>query len=110
MNQNQIETSLLYKALYMFKYGNIKPHAVLYGKSGAGKTYNVVEQCNLLELDLVTINTPALVAQGLIVDKLLPSVANRPNAHWVVYFDEFDKHLTHPSEESEKLIHMLLHI
>lgn len=92
------------KALIMFKTMQgakcVKPHMLISGPSGGGKSYSIQTLCTELELNLIQINTPMLVKRGLTVDVLLQPALRRPHEHWVVFIDEFDKQLLSGSTDT----------
>lgn len=74
--------------------GAIRPHFILTGPSGSGKSHAIEYLANSHKLPFIEINAAALTKEGTSgnsVSKALSALTNRPNKPAVVFVDEFDK-------------------
>lgn len=73
----------------------IRPHFILTGPSGSGKSFTVAQMCEKHDVPLVEINAAALTKEGTSgnsLSKALAAVGNYPASQPLVCFvDEFDK-------------------
>ncbi|WJY90809.1 ATP-dependent protease ATP-binding subunit [Pseudomonas phage phiPA1-3] len=86
------------KILLIFKAseGEIRPHFWLTGPSGSGKSFNIMDQCNRLDimLPMTEVNCASLTKEGysgLSLSKALAPLATLGNVPNVVFCDEMDK-------------------
>lgn len=97
MNTEQIETlNKISNAFKVFKAseGEIRPHFILTGPSGSGKSYNVLQLCDDNKLNFIEINAAQLTKEGLSgnsLSKALAPLAAFSNQPAVCFVDEFDK-------------------
>ena len=97
MNTEQIETlKKISNAFKVFKAseGEIRPHFILTGPSGSGKSYNVLQLCDDNKLNFIEINAAQLTKEGLSgnsLSKALAPLAAFSNQPAVCFVDEFDK-------------------
>ncbi len=97
MNNNQIET--LNKLNKIFKVlkasaGEIRPHFMLTGPSGSGKSFNVLQLCEDNKLNYIEINAAQLTKEGISgnsLSKALAPLAGMGDKPCVCFVDEFDK-------------------
>lgn len=74
--------------------GKIRPHFILTGPSGSGKSFNVLQKCGEHNLSYIEINAAQLTKEGLSgnsLSKALSPIANYANNLVVCFVDEFDK-------------------
>lgn len=84
------------KVLKIFKASNgvIRPHFVLTGPSGSGKSHIIRQLTDELELDVIDINAASLTKEGTSgnsLSKALSPLITRGDKLTVVFVDEFDK-------------------
>lgn len=84
------------KLLNIFKSSEseIRPHFILTGPSGSGKSYTIATLCNSLKLPYVEINAAQLTKEGISgnsVSKALTPLAKTGGKPTVCFVDEFDK-------------------
>ena len=74
--------------------GVIRPHAILTGPSGSGKSHNVLALADVHGLNYIEVNAAQLTKEGLSgnsLSKALSPLANFGNAPTICFIDEFDK-------------------
>jgi len=96
LNEQQEVQEKLDKIFKIFKAteGAIRPHFILTGASGSGKSYSVELLTISNELDFVEINAAQLTKEGLSgnsLSKALTPLINKSGKLTVVFVDEFDK-------------------
>ncbi len=72
----------------------IRPHFVLTGASGSGKSFTIASLCDSLDLPFLEINAAQLTKEGTSgnsLSKALAPLANSANKPMVCFVDEFDK-------------------
>ena len=72
----------------------IRPHFILTGPSGSGKSYNILALCDENNLNYLEINAAQLTKEGLSgnsLSKALAPLSQMGNAPCVCFIDEFDK-------------------
>lgn len=80
----------------IFKNSNctIRPHFILTGESGSGKSFTIKTLCEANELSYVEINAAQITKEGTSgnsISKALSVLINRGNKPTIVFVDEFDK-------------------
>lgn len=86
----------LSKILEIFKASEceIRPHFILTGPSGSGKSLTIASLCNSLDVNYVEINAAQLTKEGTAgnsVSKALAPLGNSGGKPTVCFVDEFDK-------------------
>lgn len=74
--------------------GEIRPHFILTGPSGSGKSFNVLQLAEIHDLNFLEINAAQLTKEGLSgnsLSKALAPLANFGNRPAICFVDEFDK-------------------
>lgn len=84
------------KVIKIFKAseGVIRPHFILTGSSGSGKSFNIEQLAQHHKLNYLTINAAQLTKEGLSgnsLSKALAPLANMSNKPCICFVDEFDK-------------------
>jgi len=72
----------------------IRPHFILTGSSGSGKSYTIMSICEMLEIPYIEINAAQLTKEGTSgnsVSKVLAPLARSGGKPTVCFVDEFDK-------------------
>ena len=95
IGQNKL-TNELDKIFSIFKNSNgkIRPHFILTGSSGSGKTFTIQTMCKKHKIGFVEINSAQLTKEGMAGNSLskaltpLTKLTGKPN---IVFVDEFDK-------------------
>ena len=96
-NKEQLETiNAMKKVLEIFKAseGKIRPHYILTGPSGSGKSHTIQALADLAELGYVEINAAQLTKEGTSgnsLSKALAPLANKGDKPTICFVDEFDK-------------------
>lgn len=88
---NQLENIL---NSFKISDGNIKPHCIITGSSGTGKTYNVSKIAEYLKINIISINCAQLTkegASGTSLSKVLRPLIDDDKKLSILFFDEFDK-------------------
>jgi ATP-dependent protease Clp ATPase subunit len=93
--QNELISSIK-KIFEIFKVSNsnIRPHFILTGPSGSGKSYTIASICAAMELPYIEINAAQLTKEGTSgnsVSKALVPLSNTGGKPYVCFVDEFDK-------------------
>jgi len=97
ISERQEETiSNINRIMEIFKNsdGKIRPHYILTGPSGSGKSYALQSLAENLELDYMEINAAQLTKEGTSgnsLSKALAPIANHGDKPTIVFVDEFDK-------------------
>lgn len=93
----QIDTlNKISKAFKVFKASDaeIRPHFILTGPSGSGKSFNILQLCEDNKLNFLEINAAQLTKEGLSgnsLSKALAPLGNMGDRPCVCFVDEFDK-------------------
>lgn len=93
----QIDTlNKISKVFKVFKASDaeIRPHFILTGPSGSGKSFNVLQLCEDNKLNFLEINAAQLTKEGLSgnsLSKALAPLGNMGDRPCVCFVDEFDK-------------------
>lgn len=104
--QEQEQTaSYISRILTAFKTseGTIKPHFVITGNSGTGKSYLVSKLAAENKLDIIHVNAAQVTQEGVSgnsLSKVLSPLADTEGRLTVVFIDEFDKWFTPDSKGS----------
>lgn len=72
----------------------IRPHFILTGESGSGKSFTVKQLCEMNELNFLEINAAQITKEGISgnsLSKILSPLVNYGRVPVVVFVDEFDK-------------------
>ena len=80
--------------IFKVSEGQIRPHFILTGDSGSGKSYIIEQLSNQKELGFISINAAQLTKEGTAgnsLSKALAPVAELKGVMTVVFVDEFDK-------------------
>lgn len=97
ISKGQKETiSNLNRIMEIFKNseGKIRPHYILTGPSGSGKSYALQSLAENLDIDYMEINAAQLTKEGTSgnsLSKALAPIANHGDKPTIVFVDEFDK-------------------
>ena len=84
------------KVMTIFKKseGTIRPHFILTGPSGSGKSFNIQAIANTLEVPFLEINAAQLTKEGTSgnsLSKALSPLVNMKPGPKIIFVDEFDK-------------------
>lgn len=94
MSQKSIASVRRILEIYMASNGEIRPHHIITGPSGSGKSHNIGMLCEEFDLPMVEINAAGLTKEGTagnsLSKALAPLVAYGGRAV-VCFVDEFDK-------------------
>ena len=74
--------------------GKIRPHFILTGESGSGKSHTIKSLCRQREIDMLEINAAQITKEGTSgnsLSKALSPIMNMKSKKVVVFVDEFDK-------------------
>lgn len=74
--------------------GTIRPHFILTGPSGSGKSFNITGLCDELGVQMLEVNCAQLTKEGLSGNSLSKALAGLENVGMnpcVIFLDEFDK-------------------
>lgn len=80
--------------IFISSEGEVRPHLILTGSSGSGKTHTIKTLCKQKELGFIEINAAQLTKEGVSgnsLSKALSPLINFKNRQCVVFCDEFDK-------------------
>ena len=80
--------------IFMASKGHIRPHFILTGQSGSGKTHTIKTICEMKKLDFIEINAAQLTKEGTSgnsLSKALSPLGNLKGKNAIVFVDEFDK-------------------
>lgn len=80
--------------IFQASEGEIRPHFILTGGSGTGKTFTISKLADMFELDFLEVNAAQLTKEGVSgnsLSKALSPLANRQGGLTVCFVDEFDK-------------------
>ena len=94
MSQQSIRKMNEVFRVFSASQGVIRPHFILTGPSGSGKSFNVLQLCDQHNLNYHEINAAQLTKEGLSgnsLSKALAPLANFGNHPVVCFVDEFDK-------------------
>ena len=92
--ENTIKSIERIMEIFKNSEGKIKPHYILTGPSGSGKSYALQSLAENLELDYMEINAAQLTKEGTSgnsLSKALAPLANHGDKPTIVFVDEFDK-------------------
>lgn len=86
----------IHKLLSIFKAseGTIRPHAIVTGSSGAGKSHNIKLLADQLEIPMIQINAAGLTKEGISgnsLSKALTPLLQLGGQPAICFVDEFDK-------------------
>ena len=89
-------TKEITKVLKIFKASEtqIRPHFMLTGPSGSGKSFTIASLCNSLDIPFIEVNAAQLTKEGVSgnsVSKALTPLARTGGKPTVCFVDEFDK-------------------
>ncbi|BAR94635.1 hypothetical protein AVU12_gp076 [Pseudomonas phage KPP21] len=104
INASAIESIRRCMTVHMESIGTVRPHFILTGSSGAGKSYTVQAIAEELDLRFVEINCAQLTKEGLSGNSLakeMAAVKGFSGVPSVVFADEFDKLLIAGNSNSE---------
>lgn len=84
------------KILQIFINSNckIRPHFILTGESGSGKSFTIKQLCELNEINFLEINAAQITKEGVSgnsLSKILSPLINYTKVPTVIFVDEFDK-------------------
>lgn len=74
--------------------GKIRPHFILTGPSGSGKSFNITGLCDELGMQMIEVNCAQLTKEGLSGNSLSKALSGLENVGMdpcVIFLDEFDK-------------------
>lgn len=94
MSQQSIDAIERIITIHQSSDGMIRPHHIITGPSGSGKSYNVQELCSKHDVEYVEINCASLTKEGLSgnsLSKALVPLKNTGLKPVVCFMDEFDK-------------------
>lgn len=80
--------------IFISSEGEVRPHLILTGSSGSGKTHTIKTLCKEKDLGFVEINSAQLTKEGVSgnsLSKALSPLLNFKNKSCIVFCDEFDK-------------------
>lgn len=72
----------------------IRPHFILTGESGSGKSFTIKQLCDMNELSFLEVNAAQITKEGISgnsLSKILSPLVNYSHTPIVVFVDEFDK-------------------
>lgn len=72
----------------------IRPHFILTGESGSGKSFTIKQLCDMNELNFLEVNAAQITKEGISgnsLSKILSPLINYSHTPIVVFVDEFDK-------------------
>lgn len=87
------ETSRIFE-IFENSDGEIKPHFILTGESGSGKTFLINNLAEKYKMNFIEINAAQLTKEGTSgnsLSKSLSSLINTTNKLTIIFVDEFDK-------------------
>jgi ATP-dependent protease Clp ATPase subunit len=94
MSQQSIDAIRRILQIFSSSEGEIRPHHIVTGPSGSGKSHNVSLLCEELELPMVEINAAGLTKEGTAgnsLSKALAPLVQYGGQMVVCFVDEFDK-------------------
>lgn len=94
MSQQSIDAIKRIIEIHQASDGVLRPHCVITGPSGSGKSYNVEQICKDNDVDFYEINCAQLTKEGLSGNSLSKALAVLKNTSLkpvVCFMDEFDK-------------------
>jgi len=97
ISQNQIETiNSIRKIIEIFKAsdGKIRPHHMLTGPSGSGKSFTIQSLAEEIDVDYMEINAAQLTKEGISgnsLSKAMVPLINHTDKPVICFVDEFDK-------------------
>lgn len=80
--------------IFLASEGKIRPHFILTGGSGSGKSFSIRSLCNKRNINIIEINAAQITKEGTTgnsLSKALSPLANMKSQNMVVFVDEFDK-------------------
>lgn len=78
----------------VFVNSNCRPHFILTGESGSGKSFTIKQLCDMNELSFLEVNAAQITKEGISgnsLSKILSPLVNYSHTPIVVFVDEFDK-------------------
>lgn len=90
--------------IYRASQGEIRPHFILTGPSGSGKSHSIQTLCEELDLNTLDVNAAQLTKEGTSgnsLSKALAPLSMRMGQLTVVFVDEFDKLFISGNSNSE---------
>lgn len=94
MSQQSVNSIRRVLEIHHVSQGEIRPHFILTGPSGSGKSFNITGLCDELGMQLLEVNCAQLTKEGLSgnsLSKALAGLENMNMAPAVIFLDEFDK-------------------
>lgn len=74
--------------------GKIRPHFILTGESGSGKSFTIKQLCDMNNLNFLEVNAAQITKEGIAgnsLSKILSPLVNYGRVPMIVFVDEFDK-------------------
>ena len=94
MSQQSINAIRRIIEIHQASDGVLRPHHIIVGPSGSGKSYNVAEICKSLDVEFFEVNCAQLTKEGLSgnsLSKALVPLGATGLKPVVCFMDEFDK-------------------
>lgn len=94
MSQQSIKSIRRILEIHHASEGTIRPHFILTGPSGSGKSFNITGLCDELGVQMIEVNCAQLTKEGLSGNSLSKALAGLENVGMnpcVIFLDEFDK-------------------
>jgi len=94
MSQKSLDSIRRILNIYVNSEGEIRPHFILTGPSGSGKSFNIGMLCEDLDIPVVEINAAGLTKEGTAgnsLSKTLAPLVAYGGRQVVCFVDEFDK-------------------
>lgn len=94
MSQQSLDSIRRIISIYASSDGEIRPHHIVTGPSGSGKSHNIGLICEELEIPMIEINAAGLTKEGTAgnsLSKALAPLMQYGNRMVVCFVDEFDK-------------------
>lgn len=94
MSQQAINSIRRILEIHHASMGKIRPHFILTGPSGSGKSFNITGLCDELGMQMIEVNCAQLTKEGLSGNSLSKALSGLENVGMdpcVIFLDEFDK-------------------
>lgn len=94
MSQQSIDKIKRIIEIYLNSDGDIRPHCIVTGPSGSGKSHNIQAICEMLDVPMVEVNAAGLTKEGTAgnsLSKALAPLVAYGSRSVVCFVDEFDK-------------------